>query len=121
MADPNPMADPRVVPVDLPKNQIEILSDELLGWLAGIEEDLEDGDRLSDPGAVTREAEAFRRLLTALDAHEIELPDPEARSALGSAAEGYDEAMQYARVIAVHDAHHSLLAILDGGGAGGRA
>lgn len=40
MADQNPMAGPRVVPVDLPPAQTGILRDELLDWLAGIEHDL---------------------------------------------------------------------------------
>jgi len=50
--------------------------------------------------------------LTALDRSEIELPDDEAREALGKAAEGYDEASGYQRVCAVHDAHHALLCLL---------
>ncbi len=111
MADQNPTAGPRVVPVDLPDAQAEILSDELLGWLAGIEEDFET-ERPPGSSAVTREADAFRRLLTALDCGGIELPDDEARSALERAAEGYDEANGYERVVAVHDAHHALLSVL---------
>ena len=111
MADQNPTAGPRVVPVDLPPAQAEILRDELLGWLAGIEEDLAT-DRVPDPGAVAREAGAFRRLLTALDRCEIKLPDEEARRAMSRAAEGYDEASSYERVCAVHDAHHALLSVL---------
>jgi hypothetical protein len=54
------------VPVDLPPAQTEIVRDDLLGWLAGIEEDLATGCP-PDPGAVAGEACAFRRLLTALD------------------------------------------------------
>ena len=91
MADQNPTAGPRVVPIDLPPAQTEILRDELLGWLAGIEEDLE-SDEPPDPGADAREADAFRRLLTALDRGEIALPDVEAREAMSRAAEGYDDA-----------------------------
>ena len=105
------MADPRVVPIDLPPAQTEILRDELLGWLAGIEEDLAAGP-LPNPSEVARETDAFRRLLAALDRAEIELPDAEARKALGRAAEGYDEASGYERVCAVHDAHHALLSLL---------
>jgi hypothetical protein len=105
------MADPRVVPLDLAVEQAEILHDELLGWLAGIEEDLAT-EPPPDPGAVTREADAFRRLLVALDDGKIELPDAEARSALARAAEGYDEASGYERAMAVHDAHHALLSVL---------
>jgi hypothetical protein len=111
MADQNPTAGPRVVPIDLPSAQTEILRDELLGWLAGIEEDLEAGP-LPDPSEVACEADAFRRLLTALDRGEIELPDEEARTALSRAAEGYDHASAYERVRAVHDAHQALLTLL---------
>jgi hypothetical protein len=91
--------------------QTEILRDELLGWLAGIEEDIA-ADQLPDPGADAREADAFRRLLTALDRGEIALPDDEARGAMGRAAEGYDDASGYERVVAVHNAHHALLSVL---------
>ena len=112
MADQNPMADPRVVPVDLPLAQTEILRHELLGWLDGIELDLEHPEPLEDVQATVREADAFRRLLTALDRSEIQIPDEDARDALGRAAEGYDEASGYERICAVHDAHHALLSLL---------
>jgi len=112
MADQNPTADPRVVPVDLPPAQTEILRRELLGWLAGLELDLGHPEPLDDPKASAREADAFRRLLAAIDRSEIELPDEDAREAMGKAAEGYDEASGYERVCAVHDAHHALLAVL---------
>ena len=111
MADQNPTGGPRVVPIQLSVEQTEILRDELLGWLAGIEEDLET-EQLPDPGADAREADAFRRLLTALDRGEIALPDEEAREAMGRAAEGYDEASGYERVVAIHDAHNTLLSLL---------
>jgi hypothetical protein len=112
MADQNPTAGPRVVPVALPPAQTESLRRELLGWLAGIQLDLAHPEPLDDPQATVREGDAFRRLLTALDRSEIELPDEDAREALGRAAEGYDEAAGYERVCAVHDAHHALLALL---------
>jgi hypothetical protein len=111
MADQNPTAGPRVVPIDLPPAQTEILRAELLGWLAGIEEDLA-ADRLLNPSEVAREADAFRRLLGALDRSAIELPDEEAREAMVRAAEGYDDASGYERVSAVHDAHRALLSVL---------
>jgi hypothetical protein len=112
MADQNPTADPRVVSVDLPVSQTEILRSELNGWLAGIEEDLEADLRPPDRKAAIEEANAFGRLLTALHSGQIELPDEAARSALGRAAEGHDEACGYERVVAVHDAHHALLSVL---------
>jgi hypothetical protein len=118
MADQNPTAGPRVVPVDLSDAQSEILRDGMLGWLAGIEHDLSRfRDRLRDPQTTVREGEAFRRLLAALDAHEVTLPDADARAALAGAADGYDHANGYAEITAVHDAHHALLAILDTAGA----
>jgi hypothetical protein len=101
----------RVVPIDLPAAQAEILRGELLGWLAGIEEDLGSG-QLPDPSVDAREADAFRRLLAALDRREIALPDEEAREAMSRAAEGYDDASGYERVVAVHDAHHALLSLI---------
>jgi hypothetical protein len=81
-------------------------------WLAGIEEDLEAGLRPPDTEAAIEEANAFGRLLVALHRGEIEVPDEAARSALGRAAEGFDEASGYERVIAVDDAHHALLSLL---------
>ncbi len=112
MADQNPTAGPRVVPVDLPPAQTEILRNELLGWLAGIDLHLAHPEPLEEPEATVREAAAFRRLLTALDRSRIEVPDESAREALCWAAEGYDEANGYEDVCAVHDAHHALLALL---------
>ena len=112
MADQNPTVGPRVVPVDLPLSQTEILRDELTGWLAGVEEDLEAGLRPPDRKAAIVEADAFGRLLAALNRGEIEVPDESARSVLGRAAEGYDEASGYERVVAFHDAHHALLSLL---------
>jgi hypothetical protein len=110
------MADPRVVPIQLPPAQTTILRDELLGWLAGIEHDLARfPDRLRDAEESVRDAASFRRLLAALDADKIRLPDEEARSAMERAADGYDEGNGYARICAVHDAHHALLSLLDGG------
>lgn len=113
MADQNPTAGPRVVPVDLPDPQTEILRDELLSWLAGIEHDLTRfPHRLKDRSATVRDAEAFRRLLDALDAHQIAVPDEDASSALAAAADGYDDASGYTRIAAIHDAHHALLSLL---------
>jgi hypothetical protein len=114
MADQNPTGDPRVVPIHLPDSQAGILRSDMLDWLAGIEHDLARFlGGLRDPKATVREAEAFRRLLVALDAQEIELPDKEARVALAGAADGYDHASGYTEIAAVHDAHQALLAILD--------
>lgn len=112
MADQNPTAGPRVVPIQLPAGQTAILRDELSGWVDGIEDDLEALTRKADRDSAVKDADAFRRLLVALDRGEIELPDEEAREAMSRAAEGYDEASGYERVCEVHDAHHALLSLL---------
>ena len=65
----------RPVPVGLPVEQVAILRDDLLGWLHGMDQGLRIPDRLGDPAATVREGEAFRRLLSALDADEVEIPD----------------------------------------------
>lgn len=109
----------RVVPLRLPPAQSAILHDELDGWIGGIEEDLgHHPEGPLDRDAATRDAEAFRRLLAALDRGKIALPDEEARAALAKAAEGYGEAAGLARAVAVHDAHRALLDVLGGIGAG---
>lgn len=104
----------RTVPLELPAAQTAILHDELDGWIAGIEEDLADPKGAPDRDAALSEAEAFRRLLAALDGGEIALPDEEARAAMAKAAEGYDEAAGIEKAVAVHDAHGALLDVLDG-------
>ncbi len=113
MAETNPTGDPRVVPIDLPPAQTEILRSELLGWLAGLELDFAHPEPLDDPEVAVHEAAAFRRLLIAVERSVIELPDVDAREALAKAAEGYDETSGYERVCAVHDAHRALLCLLD--------
>jgi hypothetical protein len=110
----SPPCPPGFFPLDLPTGQVAILRGDLTGWIAGIEEDLGDPLELPDRDAATREAEAFRRLLVAVESGEIVLPDKDARSAMGRAAEGYEEAAGYERAVATHDAHHALLDLLGG-------
>jgi hypothetical protein len=103
----------RLVPLGLPVEQVAILRDDLLSWLHGIGQDLKFRDSLRDPAATVREGEAFRRLLWALDANEIELPDEQAHLALERAARAYDRASGYSETVVVHDAHQALLGVLD--------
>jgi hypothetical protein len=105
----------RLVPLGLPAQQVAILRDDLLSWLDGIDRDLRFRDRLSDPGATVREGEAFRRLLSALVAEAIELPDEEAHRSLERAARGFDQASGYEEIAATHDAHQALLDVLGQG------
>jgi hypothetical protein len=105
----------RLVPLGLPTQRVAILRDDLLSWLYGINQDLRFPDRLRDPGATVREGQAFRRLLSALDADAIELPDEEAYRSLERAARGFDQASGYEEISATHDAHRALLDVLDQG------
>jgi hypothetical protein len=114
MADENPTGDPRVEPINFSDELIDLLKQEVCGWLAGVEEDLETPDGLPDPEASVREAAVFRRLLAALDRREITLPDEEARATIEKAAEGYDDAAGYTLATLRHDAHHALLDLLGG-------
>jgi hypothetical protein len=105
----------RRVPLGLPVEQVAILRDDLLGWLHGADQGLSFGDRVSDVGGAIREGEAFRRLLSALDAGEMELPDEEALRVLKGAATGFDSVSGYDEVAPVHDAYRELLDALDPG------
>ena len=114
----SPSASPGFFPLDLPAAQVAILRGELVAWIDGIEEDLAHPEGVPDRDAAIREAEAFRRLLAAVESSEIVLPDEEARAAMAKAGEGYDEASGIAKDVAVHDAHRALLDVLDGASRG---
>lgn len=114
MADENPMGAPRVMPIIFSEPLIDLLKQEVNGWLAGVEEDLEAPEGLKDPAASLREAAVFRRLLEALDRREMTLPDEEARATIQKATEGYEEAAEYTLATLRHDAHLALLDLLGG-------
>ena len=114
MADENPMGAPRAVPIIFSDHLIDLLKQEVCGWLAGVEEDLETPEGLKDPEASVREAAVFRRLLEALDLREVMLPDEEARATIERASEGYEEAPEYTLATLRHDAHLALLDLLGG-------
>jgi hypothetical protein len=114
----NPTHGRRTVPFELSVAQTAILYDELTGWIVGIEEDLEESGRRVDADLAIREAEAFGRLLVALDHGEVTLPDDEARAAMEKAAEGYEDATGIEGMLAVHHAHRALLDVLAGAGTG---
>jgi hypothetical protein len=61
-----------------------------------------------------READAYRRLLAALDAGEIALPDEGAREAVEAMILGGEEGTNYRQIIAEHDALFGLLDLLGG-------
>lgn len=114
MADENPMGAPRAVPIIFSDHLIDLLKQEVCGWLSGAEEDLEMPESLKDPEASVREAAVFRRLLEALDRREVILPDEEARATIEKATDGYVEAAEYTLATLRHDAHLALLDLLGG-------
>ena len=87
MADENPKGVPQAVPIIFSDPLIDLLKQEVHGWLAGVEEDLETPENLKDPEASVREAAVFRRWLEALDRGEVMLPDEEARATIERATE----------------------------------
>lgn len=114
MATDHPTSDRRAVPLDLPVDHIAILRDDLSDWLDGARLDLEAPEKLKDPDGSRRVAAAYERLLAGLERGEILIPDEEAQAAIEAAAKGSDAASDYAEIVATHDAHHGLLALLGG-------
>ena len=111
----NPTGDGSPVALNLPVEHVAVLQDNLSDWLDGLRSDLATSERLQDPERRQKEAEAYERLLLALTTRQLFLPDEEAQAFLRSAAKGYDEANDYAEVVANHDAMHGLLAVLERG------
>lgn len=112
MAEKNPTHDWRVVPLNLPAKQVLSLIDELRSWIAGVREELAEPERLRDPAYRRREAQAYERLLAGVVCGVVVVPDEEARAFLASAAEGNDEANEYEKIAAEHDARCGLLSCL---------
>lgn len=114
MAENNPTGDSRLVPLDLPEAQVEILRGDLTAWIASLRSDLDAPERLDDPDRTRVEVAAYQRLLDGLDAGEIVVPDEEASRLFGQASEAHDQANDYDEVAATHDAMHAFLAVLGG-------
>ena len=114
MAEKNPTDGRRAVPLDLPPSQVTILGGLLADWLADVRSDLTHPERMRNPGLARQEAEAFERLLPGVELGQVLVPDEAARAAIEAAANAYDEASEYAEIVANHDALHGLLAALSG-------
>ncbi|HKI85352.1 MAG TPA: hypothetical protein VKA53_01280 [Thermoanaerobaculia bacterium] len=112
MAETNPTDGRRAVPLDLPPSQVEILCGLLDDWREDARRDLAHPKGIKNPDLTQREAEAFERLLLCIEQGEVLVPDQTARAAIEVAARAYDEASDYAEVVAHHDALHGLLAAL---------
>jgi hypothetical protein len=115
MADQNPTGDERAMPLDLPAEQKKILRATLMSCLEGVSGDLKTPDLVPDPEKARREADAYQRLLVALDQSRIIVPDDAAREAVEAMVLSVEEDTDYAEIIAEHDALFGLLSLLGGG------
>jgi hypothetical protein len=106
------------VPLDLPDPQVKILRGTLTSCLEGVSGDLKTPDRLPDPEKARREADAYERLLAALDEGRITVPDEAAREAVEVMVLAAEEDTNYQQILAEHDALFGLLAFLGGVEAG---
>jgi hypothetical protein len=114
MSCSQPTGGTEAVALDLPDSQRKILRGTLTSCLEGVSEDLRQPERVPDPEKAQREAGAYRRLLAALDAGEIILPDDAAREAVEEMALAVEEDTNYREIIAEHDALFGLLDLLGG-------
>jgi hypothetical protein len=115
MADQNPTGEERAVPLDLPAEQKTILRGTLTSCLEGVSGDLKTPDRVPDPDKARREADAYTRLLAALDQGRMVVPDDAAREAVEAMVLSVEEDTDYQQIIAEHDALFGLLSLLGGG------
>lgn len=114
MSCSQPTGGGEAVALDLPDSQRKILRGTLTSCLEGVSEDLGHPDRLPDPDRAQREADAYKRLISALDVGTISLPDEQARAAIEAMVLSIEQDPDYARVIAEHDALFGLLSLLGG-------
>lgn len=112
MAETNPTHGRRAMPIDLPPSQVTILRGLLADWLEDARSDLSHPEGVRNPDLTRREADAFERLLSGIADGQVLVPDETARAAVEAAARAYDEASEYAEIVANHDALHGLLAAL---------
>jgi hypothetical protein len=78
----------------------------------GVKDELAMGPgRIREPARLRHEADAYARLLAALEGGWV-VPDPDLIRVLAELAESIDTANEYRRVVAEHDALHGLLAQL---------
>jgi len=103
-----------LVPLLLSDSHREALRDECHSGLRSVLGDLAKPDRLRDPAVTASAGEVYRRLLEALDAEEIEVPDVEMRALLGREFDLYRKAEEADEIMARGGAHLALLGVLDG-------
>src|SRR5690242_18093055 len=100
MSCSQPTGGDEAVALDLPDSQRKILRSTLTDCLEGVSGDLRGPEPLPNPEKAQREADAFGRLLSALDDGTIFLPDEEAREAIEAMVVSIEKDCDYARVIA---------------------
>jgi hypothetical protein len=115
MANRKPTVGTRAVSIDISPEHQTIIRESIEVWRDGVREDLENADRrpMSDPDGARRLAAAYERVLEALDAGRLWLPDQEAREALEEAKDAH--LANAPKVIALNNAHRALLAVFDQG------
>jgi len=114
MSCSQPTGGGKAVALNLPDSQAKILRCTLGICLDGVRGDLKAPEPMPEPERARREAEAYERLLAALDRGEITLPDDEARKAVEAIVLAVEKDTEYLRLFAEHDALSSLLDLLDG-------
>jgi hypothetical protein len=67
---------------------------------------------VKNPDLTRQEADAFERLLSGVASGRVLVPDETARAVIEAAANAYDDASEYAEMVANHNALHGLLAAL---------
>jgi hypothetical protein len=107
MATQNPTGDGEAVALSISLGRARILRPILQMARDGVGEDLASDRRLSRPEIAREDEDAYGRLLAALDSGSI-VPMPHVCRALGELADATDEANEYERVVAEHDALEAL-------------
>jgi len=114
MATENPTGGERAVPLSIPPAQKEYLRGELLGLIAGLEDDAKTHPGEPEARRWVAEAEAYGRLVAGLDSGRV-VPDDRVRRLVREWAEAHDFAEHYERVVFEHNAIAALSEQIEAG------
>jgi hypothetical protein len=103
MASQNPTGDGAAVPLEISPRNVAILRPILVMVREGALDDFSTSPVAGRPEIARADEHSYRVLLAALDRGTI-IPVPHICRALGELAESVDEANEYERVVAEHDA-----------------
>jgi hypothetical protein len=98
------------VPLRTPERHRGFLLETFRLGRAALAESLARPERLPDRGAKQREADTYERLIEAVGACEIAIPDPDALRVVEAVRDATDADNEYGRVVAEHAA---LIGLLD--------